>query len=186
MARRCGAAAGHPSPAAHLAGVSGSVAAVPRKAAVPSGLAAAAEGCPEARASLAAEQKAPKLMDAIDRSFRWPLGPGNTGVRRFAPLDPRPLLFPNLSRRRNRIAVPSPVLPIPAGGSADFRARCIGRSGCKSLLTACAPRSVGQIPSFTAVSFFGPDWVRCRRFRWASVGVWLGFVRTQRREERSA
>jgi hypothetical protein len=36
---------------------------------VPSGLAAAAEGCLEARAFLAAEQQASTLMDAIDRSF---------------------------------------------------------------------------------------------------------------------
>jgi hypothetical protein len=67
--RSCGAAADRRPPAAHLAGVSGSVAAGPRKVAVPSGLAAAAEGCPEARASLAAERRAAKLMYAIDRSF---------------------------------------------------------------------------------------------------------------------
>ena len=54
---------------AHLAGVSGSVAAGPRKAAVPEGRVAAAEGCLEAQAFLAAEQRASKLMDAIDRSF---------------------------------------------------------------------------------------------------------------------
>jgi hypothetical protein len=45
------------------------VAAGPRKAAGPSGLAAAAEGCLEARASLAAERRVPTLMDAIYRSF---------------------------------------------------------------------------------------------------------------------
>jgi hypothetical protein len=62
------AAAGRRPLAAPLAGVSGSVAAAPRKAAVPSGLAAAAEGCPEARAFLAAERQASTLMDAIDPS----------------------------------------------------------------------------------------------------------------------
>jgi hypothetical protein len=67
----CDAAAGRRSPAARLAGVPGSVAAAPRKVAVPQGLAAAAEGCPEARAFLAAEQRASKLMDAIDRSLLW-------------------------------------------------------------------------------------------------------------------
>jgi hypothetical protein len=61
--------AGRRSPAAHLAGVSGSVVAAPRKAAVPSGRVAAAEGCLEALAFPAAEQRAPKLMNAIDRSF---------------------------------------------------------------------------------------------------------------------
>jgi hypothetical protein len=45
------------------------VAAGPRKAAVPSDRVAAAEGCLEARVFLVAEQRASKLMDAIDRSF---------------------------------------------------------------------------------------------------------------------
>jgi hypothetical protein len=77
--------AGRRPPAAHLAGVSGSVAAVPRKAAVPSGRVAAAEGCLEALAFPAAEQRAPKLMDAIDRSFLGLLGSNNSRFRRFAP-----------------------------------------------------------------------------------------------------
>jgi hypothetical protein len=41
----------------------------PRKAAVLQGQVEAAEGHPEARAFLAAEQRAPRLMHAIDRSF---------------------------------------------------------------------------------------------------------------------
>ena len=45
------------------------VAAGPRKAAVPLGRVAAAEGCLEAQACPVAEQRAPRLMRAIDRSL---------------------------------------------------------------------------------------------------------------------
>jgi hypothetical protein len=66
------------------------VAAGPRKAAVPSGRVAAAEEHLEARAFLAAEQRASRLIHAINRSFccfydRLTSGPGNTPFRRFAP-----------------------------------------------------------------------------------------------------
>jgi hypothetical protein len=50
---------------------------------VPSGPVAAAEGCLEAQAFLAAEQRAPKLMEAIDWSF-W--GPSPTSPQRAIPI----------------------------------------------------------------------------------------------------
>jgi hypothetical protein len=66
----CGAAADRRSHrAADLAGVSGSVAAGPRKAAVPLGRVAASVGCPEAGACPVAERRALRLMQAIDQSF---------------------------------------------------------------------------------------------------------------------
>jgi len=55
--------------AADPAGVSGSVAAGPRKAAVPLGRVAASEGCPEAGACPVAERTALRLMQATERSF---------------------------------------------------------------------------------------------------------------------
>ena len=45
------------------------MAAGPRKAAVPLGLVAAVEGCPEAGACPVAERKALRLMQATERSF---------------------------------------------------------------------------------------------------------------------
>jgi hypothetical protein len=59
---------GRRSLAAHPAEVSGSVAAAPRRAEVRSGLVAAAEGCLEAQAFLAAEQRAPKLRGGLRRT----------------------------------------------------------------------------------------------------------------------
>ena len=52
---------------------------------MPSGPVAAAEGFLEAQALLAAEQRAPKSMEAIDGSFLGVLGPSNTRLRRSAP-----------------------------------------------------------------------------------------------------
>jgi hypothetical protein len=65
-----GAAAGRRSrPEADLGGVSGLAAVAPRKAAVLSDRAAAAEGCRAAPACRVAERGASDLMQAMDRSF---------------------------------------------------------------------------------------------------------------------
>jgi len=47
---------------------------------------AAAEGCLEAQACPVAEQRAPRLMLAIDQSFDGLLELGNARFRRFAPV----------------------------------------------------------------------------------------------------
>jgi hypothetical protein len=110
---------------AHLAGVSGSVSAAPRKAAVPLGRVAAAEECRGARAFLAAEQRASKLMDAIDRSPLWPLGSSNTPLPFCAPgCRNRPQKTPlNLTVARAGLADASQTCGNSAGGQRRLRER---------------------------------------------------------------
>ena len=120
--KRCDAVAGRRLPAAHLAGVSGSVAAGPRRALVPWGRVAAAEGCLEARAFLVAEQRAPKVMDPIDRSFWGFLGLSNSpfvaSILRGRKC--RPAL--DLAPCPNRSVRPVPALAlISAAGQAGFQ-----------------------------------------------------------------
>ena len=67
---------------------------------------AAAEGCLEAREFLAAEQRAPKLIDAIDPSFLWLLEPGNTLLRLFAPDRQQRVRRNTCSFQMAEIAVP--------------------------------------------------------------------------------
>ena len=84
--RRSGATAGRRSrEEAHLAGVSGSVLAGPRKAAVMSDRAGAAEGCRAARACRVVERAALGLVQASSIPPSMASALGTRGWARFAP-----------------------------------------------------------------------------------------------------